>query len=135
MKPFAVFIAALTEDGQWAATTRAADRGEQGKIGLPGGKVDPGEHPLDAAIREAAEEGWYIAPNSLDTIHEQYVDGNRVTYFASNQPAVQLEDWKEKGRIQPVTASYDDLVLSGYGNVNAMPKARLKLKPLADYDV
>ena len=32
--PFAVFVLAKTDDG-YAATTRAADRNEQGKIGLP----------------------------------------------------------------------------------------------------
>ena len=46
-RPFAVFVLAPT-DGGYAVTTRATDRGEGGRIGLPGGKVDPGEDPVDA---------------------------------------------------------------------------------------
>ena len=41
--PFAVFAIIEVEPGKYAATTRAKDRGEEDKIGLPGGKVDPGE--------------------------------------------------------------------------------------------
>ena len=60
MDIYAAFILARTLDGCWAATTRPADRGQAGRIGLPGGKVEPGEDPAAAALREAAEEGWRI---------------------------------------------------------------------------
>lgn len=39
MKPFAVFVVAMAGDRMVAATTRASDRGEEGRIGLPGGKT------------------------------------------------------------------------------------------------
>ncbi|MBC8436969.1 NUDIX hydrolase [bacterium] len=57
--PFAAFILApaSTNPMEYAATTRAADRGESGKIGLPGGKVDPRESGEDAVRRESMEEG------------------------------------------------------------------------------
>jgi len=135
MNYYAAFVAALTEDGQWAATTRAADRGESGRIGLAGGKIDDGETAEQAALREAAEEGWLIQPNSLSILHVQYVDGNPVVWFFSNQPAIPLEEWEEKGRITPIAVSYEALAASGYGNDAAMPRARAKLSPLQPYDV
>lgn len=64
---------------------RGPGRGE-GLYYLPGGIVDPGEDPLDAAIRETAEESglhvrdarilrvWtYPTPEGFDTIHATFV--------------------------------------------------------------
>lgn len=135
MSDHAAFVIALTPSGEWAATTRAADRGEAGRIGLPGGKLDPGELAMDAAIREAREEGWDIDPQSLSVVHYQYVDCRPVVWFVSSRPAVMRDDWAEQGRITPVAVTYDQLAGSGYGNNHAMPKARQKIRPITDYDV
>lgn len=45
-------------DGLFLVLTRRAAhlRDHSGQIALPGGKIEPGESPLDAAIREAREE-------------------------------------------------------------------------------
>jgi len=86
-------------------------------------------------LREAKEEGWSIGPHSLNILHTQYVDCQPVIWFYSNQSARKLDNWKEKGRIQPVAVSFEALLASGYGNEVAMPKARLKLQPPAPYDV
>lgn len=64
--PFAVFAIIEVEPGKYAATTRAKDRGEEGKVGLPGGKVDPGEKGEEAVIREAAEEGGKLWLKCID---------------------------------------------------------------------
>jgi 8-oxo-dGTP pyrophosphatase MutT (NUDIX family) len=125
MKTFAVFVVALTESGNWAATTRP-----NGGIGLAGGKLDDGETPQEAAIREAYEEGWVICPDSLILIHEQEVDGKPVEYYVSTKTAVMLKVWKEQDRLMPVAVDYYQLLNSGFGNENAMPKAKLKLEEL-----
>jgi hypothetical protein len=115
--PFAVFAVAPFGEGYYAATTRAADRGESGKIGLPGGKVDSGESPVQALIREAREEGWDISGVNPTPIHAQDVDGKHVQWFLATS-ATMLVDYKEKGRITPIRATKSAITASGYGNEN-----------------
>lgn len=123
--PFAVF-AIVEVKGGYAATTRAKDRGEEGKIGLPGGKVDPGEKPEVAVIREASEEGWSIK-KVTGIAASRMVDGKPVVwYFATG--ATPLKDYPEcytdhgagpklpEPRVKPVVASKVDIANSGYGN-------------------
>jgi len=114
--PFAVFVLAKANDG-YAATTRAADRNEQGKIGLPGGKVDIGESPVQAATRESNEEGWQVTITNTTPIHKQLVDGKMVYWYAGEN-AVKLNNFKEKGRITPIVATREQILSSGYGNEN-----------------
>lgn len=112
--PFAVFVLAEVEPGLYAATTRAADRGELGRIGLPGGKVDPGESPEDAAIRESAEEGFKVQ-GPLTLIHEDFVDGKLIWWYRALS-AKKLKSFKEQGRIKPILVPLKDIAESGYGN-------------------
>lgn len=124
--PFAVFAIIEVEPGKYAATTRAKDRGEEGKIGLPGGKVDPGEKGEEAVVREAAEERWKIE-GVRGIASSQLIDGKPVVWYfvESGEP---LKDYPEcyadhgKGpklkepRIKPVIVSKEDIAMSGYGN-------------------
>ena len=114
--PFAVFVLSKANDG-YAATTRAADRNEQGKIGLPGGKVDIGESPVEAATRESNEEGWQVDITNTTPIHKQLVDG-KIVYWYAGENAVKLNNFKEKGRITPIVATIEQILSSGYGNEN-----------------
>lgn len=114
MKPFASFIVAPCGE-KFAATTRAADRDEAGKIGLPGGKIDKGESALQGAIREANEEGFAVFGVSEKPIHSAIVDGQLVLWFRASF-ALPLTNYKEKGRISPITVSREEIVKSGYGN-------------------
>lgn len=116
---FAAFVIAPAGDDAIAATTRAADRGETGRIGLPGGKLDSGESPINAARREAAEEGWFIS-GEFHLVHEAEVDGRPVQWFASRSPAVWLRDHAEAGRVEPVAVATALIADSGYGNRAAM---------------
>lgn len=116
--PFASFVVAPTTEGGYAATTRAADRGESGRIGLPGGKVDPGETGEEAAIREAQEEGWSIQtePKSLQLIHTDYIDGKLIHWYLSKEKAQKLQNYKEQHRITPISVDLKTIAGSGYGN-------------------
>jgi 8-oxo-dGTP pyrophosphatase MutT (NUDIX family) len=113
---FAVFVVARAGNGL-AATTRAADRGEAGRIGLPGGKVDEGETAVQAAVRESAEEGWLVSlPEDATPAHVAIVDGKPVAWLISQDEAEMLTSYKEAGRITPVVASLQSVADSCYGN-------------------
>jgi ADP-ribose pyrophosphatase YjhB (NUDIX family) len=111
----AVFVVVQFDDRNFAATTRAADRGEAGKIGFPGGKVDPGETLVEAAIRESAEEGWVVDGIESAPFFSTMIDGFEVSWFRAKS-ATMLESYKEQHRIKAIPASYAALVMSGYGN-------------------
>lgn len=113
--PFAVFAVAPMGGGLYAATTRAKDRGEEGRIGLPGGKVDPGEEPVDALIREAREEGFELIGINPVPVMTRIVDGKPIQWFTCRS-AHMLGEYKEKGRIAPFLATRDQILSSGYGN-------------------
>lgn len=115
---FASFIVAPIKDGI-AATTRAADRGEAGKIGLPGGKVDPGETARQAAIREANEEGWMMFGVAQTPFHIASVEGHTVAWFTATR-ATERTTFKEQHRIKPIIATVEEISNSGYGNDLAM---------------
>jgi len=114
----AAFILAPTSGGI-AATTRAADRGEAGRIGLPGGKAEHGETPLQAAIREAREEGWEVVrPNPTPIqvmISPDFAPGYIIYWYVAGR-ARRLDQYKEAGRITPIVVGADDVIKSGYGN-------------------
>ncbi len=112
--PWAVFVVAPHGDG-YAATTRAADRGEAGRIGLPGGKVDPDEDPAAAAIREAMEEGWDVSELDPEPAHKMEVEGRPVWWYRAGSATPRTE-YKEQGRITPVTKALQEIIESGYGN-------------------
>jgi hypothetical protein len=110
MKPFAVFVISQISPNSFAATTRP-----NGGIGLPGGKVDIGENPIDAVIREAKEEGWEVSL-PIFKVHSQLFDGKMVFWYVATQPAKKLSVYKEMGRINPILATLDEIVNSGLGN-------------------
>jgi len=109
---FAAFIVCRANSKEFCATTR-----DDGRIGLPGGKVEIGENPWDAAIREAKEEGWKVQLISKLPIHQQEVDGKKVQWFAATK-VKKLLNFKEKGRIKPITVSAQKILTSGFGNEN-----------------
>lgn len=112
--PHAVFVLALCAQhrGRYAGTTRA-----DGSRGLPGGKVDAGERPEQAAIRESREEGWEILLTSRRPIHRQTVDGREVWWFggtALRMVPVRPED-KRRG-IRPIPLTGAEIRETGMGN-------------------
>ena len=113
---FAVFAVVKAGNG-FAATTRAADRGEFGRIGLAGGKVDANETAVEAVIREAAEEGWFITGVNPTPIHTALYDGKMVGWFTATN-AVKAITYKEMGRITPIEVTREAIIACGYGNEN-----------------
>ena len=114
---FAVFLIVEVEPGMFAATTR-----DDGSIGFPGGKVDPGEDPRDAVLRESKEEGWSIGASAeeLKLVHTQDVDGNPIGWYSYTGEAKALPEgsYKESGRIFPVLAKESEMY--GMGNKQAL---------------
>lgn len=87
----------------------ATTRGD-GKIGLPGGKVDAGEDIFSACEREAKEEGWNLDV-SKRVLHIGIVDGKKVAWVhAVTRLRPIIQDHKEKSRgIMPIAVPQEML--------------------------
>ncbi len=71
----------LSGDGRVLAVSRKDD---PTAFGMPGGKVDPGEEPIEAAARELQEETGLIATNLKQVFEHQEDDGYTTTTFVCN---------------------------------------------------
>lgn len=118
-KKTAAFVTVRLPNGKIAATTRAADRGEAGRIGLPGGKPDPGETLWQAALREAKEEGWEVEGLNHEPYHVAMVGDYECSWFLARD-ARTLDDYKEYGRIKPIEVDISALKTPELGNDLAM---------------
>ena len=56
-----VALALLERRGRWLVTRRAEGRIFAGQWEFPGGKIEPGESPEQAAVRELREETGLVA--------------------------------------------------------------------------
>jgi 8-oxo-dGTP pyrophosphatase MutT (NUDIX family) len=76
-RPAAVAITVVSNDGGPAVLlTRRADslRTHPGQYALPGGRIDPGESAVDAALRELAEElGIRLTPDAALGLLDDYL--------------------------------------------------------------
>jgi len=109
---FACFAVVRVGDQIWATTRDGKDTG---KIGLPGGKCDSGETPVETAIRESSEEGLLVHGDGK-LIHQDLVDGKLVQWFEFDS-ATKLDTYKEKYRgINPILVPIFDIAMSGFGN-------------------
>jgi len=58
-----VALALVDVEGRWLVSRRAPGRNFAGLWEFPGGKIEPGETPAQAAVREVAEEtGLEVSP-------------------------------------------------------------------------
>jgi hypothetical protein len=112
---FASFVVIKLPNGKVAGTTRPYEKSENKKIGLPGGKVEKSESPIDAVKRESEEEGWKVSKIGK-IIASKMVSGKSIVYFEGFE-AEKLKDYKEKKNgIQPIEVSVNEISNTGYGN-------------------
>lgn len=100
--PRAVCVLLPTKKGLLLAVSRP---GRQEQFGLPGGKVEPGETPEQAAIREVKEETGLEAFN-LQEVYAGVCRGQRdywcVAYLAEWRGQVQPEEGLIARWVEPV---------------------------------
>lgn len=76
--PYAACVLVVnTENNTVLAVSRKND---PTKFGIIGGKIDPGETSLDAAVREMREEtGYEVSPADLISVFKRYKDDDGFT--------------------------------------------------------
>ena len=80
--PTPIAIAVVEHDGRFLIGQRPAGVPLAGLWEFPGGKIEPGETPEAAAVRECFEEtGVPVAPHARYPEHIQAYDHDRVQLF------------------------------------------------------
>ena len=80
-KMLAATVLCIAEDGKVLAVSR---RDDPTAFGLPGGKVDPDESPIEAAARELFEERGLIATDLKPVFVRGDADGYTTTTFVGH---------------------------------------------------
>lgn len=134
MNPTTVAVVLAPHKDGWISSTRPIDKREHpGAYGVVGGKLDPGETPLQAAIREAREEGWSVHDVAATPVHANYHGPHKIEYFVA-EGAKKLRDYKEKYReVYPMTVTSEELARSHPVNTFAylLDRANLQKRILA----
>jgi 8-oxo-dGTP pyrophosphatase MutT (NUDIX family) len=103
-----------------------ARRGTTDEWGLPGGKVDSGEAPLEALVREVWEEAHIkLNKNKLELVFSRIDHPFLViTYLYSGD----IDDEPEQGDAGPAGwVTWDQLLSGPFGEYNARLKDKLGL--------
>lgn len=108
---FAAFAVVRVGGLLWATTRDGVD---SGKVALPGGKLDSGETPEEAVLRECREEGLALQ-GSPALLREQVLDGYRIRWY-SFPYATPLSDYKEKKRGIKALLLKPSELSPGFGN-------------------
>lgn len=99
----------------------------------PAGHVEPGESPVEAAIRETLEEtGWHVEPTNIISFSTYKAASNGVTYYrlAFAARAVEFDEAAEidSDIEQAVWLSYEEIQ-----NLEAQLRSPLVLEALDDF--
>lgn len=79
-------------NGQILLLHRQNNKSQGNKWGIPGGKVEKTETPLQAVIRETKEEtGFDISNQAIETLRSVYVEYNEKNHFVYHAFRTQLQ--------------------------------------------
>lgn len=79
---------------------RQDNKSQGNKWGIPGGKVDKEETPLQAAIREVKEEtGYDISEQAIENLGRVYIEYNEKDHFIYHMFRTQLQKDPEAVKI------------------------------------
>lgn len=103
-----------------------ARRGTTDEWGLPGGKVDSGEAPLEALVREVWEEAHIkLDKTKLEPVFERLDFPFQVTTFLYNGDITDVPEQGDAGPAKWVT--WDDMLSGPFGQYNQKLKEKLGL--------
>lgn len=109
-----------------------ARRGTMDEWGLPGGKVDPGEDPIEALVREVQEETHIsLDKTKLEFVFERLDASYHVCTYLYH---ADIEDIPEQGDAGPAQwITWNDLLSGPFGEYNQKLKNHIsKLIELGD---
>ena len=86
--PGAVCLVPLTAEGEILMVRQYRYPFGRMLLEVPAGKLDPGESPQDAALRELSEETGAEADELIDLLHRYFGDGIQIEvgYVSKEQP-------------------------------------------------
>lgn len=95
-KPVAAGLLLFREDGRLLLLRRSPELADGGTWSVPGGALEPGEEPLEAALREAREEMGSVP--GAGEIGRHRADMGRYVYwtFAAIADEDEVSDWEPR---------------------------------------
>ena len=90
-----VEVAALfiEHEGRILLLHRQENKSQGNLWGIPGGKLDKGETPLEAVLRETKEEtGYDFSEQSVDSVGTVYIEYNESDHFVYHMFRAKLVD-------------------------------------------
>lgn len=125
--------AVVTDDAGRLLVVRRANEPSRGLWSLPGGRVEAGELPAEAAAREVAEEtGLQVEIGTLlGVVHREYVDGD------GRHVTLEIHDYAARVVGGELTAGDDALEVRwmSAADMSAAPLTPRLLEALADFGV